>query len=235
MTWQLLQSSQRHFIVMWKNVYLLFIFVSIWLCLCMCVCLSLFFSLSFLSSSVRMPRLQAPDNVDTNTCILQGALGSTEALQLSAHSVHIFQRMGWTTILKEDLTGNTYVESLSETHYDHIFHLWFWKAVPGFAHGFLALALLPCCIRLRHVNSIGKSLGCPVAHGVAVRSSSQLGGALKMFANRSLSQESLLEDKQELIKQHLQWPMIWVWRQDSPRVVIHCLLTLDKHRTPVGS
>ena len=56
-----------------------------------------------------------------------------------------------------------------------------------------------------------------------------------MFANRSLSQESLLEDKQELIKQHLQWPMIWVWRQDSPRVVIHCLLTLDKHRTPVGS
>ena len=164
---------------MWKNVYLLFIFVSIWLCLCMCVCLSLFFSLSFLSSSVRMPRLQAPDNVDTNTCILQGALGSTEALQLSAHSVHIFQRMGWTTILKEDLTGNTYVESLSETHYDHIFHLWFWKAVPGFAHGFLALALLPCCIRLRHVNSIGKSLGCPVAHGVAVRSSSQLGPWLK--------------------------------------------------------
>ena len=59
-----------------------------------CVSLSLFFSLSFLSSSVRMPRLQAPDNVDTNTCILQGALGSTEALQLSAHSVHIFQRMG---------------------------------------------------------------------------------------------------------------------------------------------
>jgi hypothetical protein len=203
--------------------------------LCVCVRLSLSFSLSFLSSSVRMPRLQAPDNVDTNTCILQGALGSTEALQLSAHSVHIFQIMGWTPILKEDLTGNTYVESLSETHHDHIFHLWFWKAVPGFAHGFLALALLPCCIRLRHVNSIGKSLGCPVAHGVALRSSSQLGGALKMFANWSFSQESLLEDKQELIKQHLQWPMIWVWRQDSPRVVIHCLLTVDKHRTTVGS
>ena len=210
----------------------LFVYVVfLWASVCVCASLSLsLFSLSFLSSSVRMPRLQAPDNVGANTCILQGALGSTEA-----HSVHIFQIMGWNT----DTQRRPYWKHLCRkpfrnTSWSHISPLvlesssWIcpWLPCPG------TFALLhsspPCQFHWKVTWLPGCPRCCPEIFIPA-------GGALKMFANWSLSQESLLEDKQEVIKQHLQWPMIWVWRQDSPRVVIHCLLTVDKHRTTVGS